>query len=118
MTTCNDLHAALKNLVEDLEDCGDDRNPESGEPYASCAAARQVLDEYEGPTQSALIQESDTGYVLAPDWQSCWITVDNASVHLWRSQRGLEVEVHRLHQETDEPISSISVSLPELALEE
>lgn len=57
MTTCIQLHAALANLVVDLEDSGDDRNPETGQLYSSVAEAKKVLDEYEGPIPSALIQQ-------------------------------------------------------------
>lgn len=69
-------------------------------------------------SQVPLSSKSDSDFVLKPNWHSCWLSADNASIHLWRSQGGLEVEVHHLHRETDEPIAGISVPLPDLALEE
>lgn len=108
MSTCTDLHDALKSLVADLEDSGDDRNPETGKPYTSFAEAKKALDSYPDPVQTALIQQGDggSGYILIPEWNSCWITVDQASVYLRRNQEGLEVEIYPLFRETDEPIAS------------
>jgi hypothetical protein len=37
------LYAALRQLVNDLVDAEDDRNPESGEEYDSCRHAQDVL---------------------------------------------------------------------------
>ncbi len=34
----------LRDLLADLQDTGDDRNPESGKEYASCEAARKFLE--------------------------------------------------------------------------
>ncbi len=43
-----ELYNCLKALYDDLVECEDDRNPESGEEYARCEDARKILEKYKG----------------------------------------------------------------------
>jgi len=45
-----DLLEALQNLIADLQDAGDDRNPETGEEYVACKAAREAIAKATGET--------------------------------------------------------------------
>ena len=43
-----DLLAALEQLMADLQDTEDDRNPETGEEYSACVAARAAIEKAKG----------------------------------------------------------------------
>jgi hypothetical protein len=55
---------------------------------------------------SALQQAADTEYVLRPEHSSCWITIQNISVHVQRTDEGVCIDLYPLNQETDEAIAS------------
>lgn len=45
-----DLLEALQSLMADLQDAGDDRNPENGNEYAACINAREAIAKATGET--------------------------------------------------------------------
>jgi hypothetical protein len=64
----------------------------------------------------ALIKEqdnSDTDYILNPDYPSCWITVDNVSVYIQRTDEGVIVDLYAKGQECGELLTSTYASFEE-----
>lgn len=57
-------------------------------------------------SSSALQQTAETEYVLDPSHASCWITIQNISVYVRRTDEGVCVDLYPLNQETDEAIGS------------
>lgn len=75
-----DLYACLKNLYQSLTEGDEDRNPETGEEYGACAAARETLARYKDLDLSAAdlqkLVDQDTGEYLI-DYQC------PACLHTW-----------------------------------
>lgn len=54
-----------------------------------------VLSRYEG----------ETDYLLEPGATSCWITVDNISVYIVRTDEGVVVDLYAKGRESDESLA-------------
>lgn len=54
------------------------------------------------PTHSLLMHDGD--YVLDPRAKTCWITVDNISVHITRHSGEMTVSLYPLYDEMNDPI--------------
>lgn len=46
-----------------------------------------------------LRQKDETDYILEDDATSCWITINNISVYIRRTDEGVAVDLYPLHQE-------------------
>jgi len=57
------------------------------------------------PEQALKQTEGDTDYELNEEYQSCWITVNNISVYICKTDEGVVVDLFPLHRETDESIA-------------
>lgn len=56
-----------------------------------------------------LTREGDTDFVLASEQRSIWITVDDVSVHIQRTDEGgVRVCLYPVDHEADEPLSECS----------
>ena len=56
------------------------------------------------PQQALKRTEGDTDYELNKDFKSCWITVDNISVYVRRTDEGVAVDLYPVQGETQESI--------------
>jgi len=60
---------------------------------------------------SALFQDGEADYTLNPEYASCWITVDNFSVYIFRRPCGeLFVDIYKRGEESEDPIASTYAS--------
>lgn len=54
-----------------------------------------------------LIHDQENDYTLKPDETSCWITVNNLSVYVIRTDEGVVVDIYPYGRETEtEPVAS------------
>lgn len=67
---------------------------------------------------AALIQDSQHEYTLAPEWLSCWITVNGLSVYVKREEGLVVVEIYPLDRENEVAITSIGAIVPESEMHE
>lgn len=74
--------------------------------------------EIEQSLEAALISGGASDYTLAPEWLSCWITVDSLSVYVKRDGDSLIIQVFPLHQENQAAIASVEVEQVPLTLPE
>lgn len=61
------------------------------------------------PTHSLLMHDGD--YVLDPQARTCWITVDNISVHIVRHNGEVAVSLYPLYDEMNNPIDTATAEL-------
>lgn len=61
----------------------------------------------------ALTVNNDNDYTLNKDQVSVWVTVDNLSVYITRTDEGVVVDIYPQGQETDECISSATAFFTE-----
>ena len=61
--------------------------------------------------------EGETDYILEPSATSCWITVDNISVYIVRTDEGVSVDLFPRGREGDESIAGTWVLHQEAATE-
>jgi hypothetical protein len=54
---------------------------------------------------SALIEDNETDYTLSHEYPSCWITVDNLSVYILRTDEGVSVDIFPVGCEADESLA-------------
>ena len=57
------------------------------------------------PEQALKQTEGDTDYELNEDFKSCWITVNNISVYVRRTDEGVAVDLYPVQGETQESIA-------------
>jgi len=59
----------------------------------------------------SLLQDApgENDYTLKFSDHSCWITVDNLSVYVVRTDKGVAIEVLPRWRENDEPLGALSV---------
>ena len=62
----------------------------------------------------ALLRNSDTDYTLQPNHQSCWITVDNCSVFIMRSEKTVSVRIYAKNVEDEDELGELLI-LKEIA---
>lgn len=61
------------------------------------------------PTHSLLMHDGD--YVLDPRARTCWITVDDISIHIIRSDSFALVALYPLNDEMNDPIDTATAPL-------
>lgn len=61
------------------------------------------------PTHSLLMHDGD--YTLDPRAKTCWITVDNISVHITRLNGEVAVSLYPLYDEMNDPIDTATAPL-------
>lgn len=57
--------------------------------------------------KGVLSQEGDCDYTLKKGERSCWITVDNLSIYIIRTDEGILVEIYRKGHEAEDAIGVI-----------
>jgi len=62
--------------------------------------------------------EGETDYILEPGATSCWITVDNISVYIVRTDEGVSVDLFPKGREGDESMAGTWALHQEAATEE
>ena len=61
-------------------------------------------------TSSSLRAEADSDYRLDENAKSCWITVNDVSVWVRRTEEGVEVQLFPAHREMQPPLDMAFVS--------
>ena len=57
--------------------------------------------------------EEEMDYIVPEKTNSVWITIDNISVHLIRTDEGVVCDMYPLHHETDDTIACTWVTFAE-----
>lgn len=55
---------------------------------------------------SCLIQEDYQDFELKPDSRNCWITVDNVSIRIGRTDEGVVVDLYPVGREDEDAVAS------------
>ena len=66
-------------------------------------------------TLALTLEEGDTDYELSKDYSSCWITVDDVSVWVRRTEEGVEVQLFPHKMEAHPPVDVAFLSHDEAA---
>lgn len=53
-----------------------------------------------------LIHDEENDYTLPLEEDACWITVNNLSVYIKRTDEGVVIDIYELNDENNEPIAS------------
>lgn len=67
---------------------------------------------------SALIQQSDTDYVLKPEHRSVWITVDSLALYIVRNAEGVSVDFFPANDASGESLVGTWCTFDEALVEE
>jgi hypothetical protein len=60
--------------------------------------------------------EGDTDYELNEDFKSCWITVNNISVYIRRTDEGVAVELFPVHNEDKPPLAGTYATFADMSI--